>query len=152
MTHTFLESSALAKLFMEESGSSQLKKYITASFQADKDCHVASALAMLEVRSAIRRKQRMGLLSREDAVIAIQNLQEFWTGVTSQPLDSEVLKIAEANLDRAGLRTLDAIQLACCMRFAQQHPESRVVFVCCDLELLTTATNEGFPTFNPAAS
>jgi hypothetical protein len=73
---------------------------------------LVSVLALIEVRSAIRRRQRTGDISTVDAESAIAALVGESRRVIEQPVTAVVVQFASALVDRQDLRALDSLQLA----------------------------------------
>ena len=111
---------------------------------------LSSVLAIVEVRSAIRRRQYAGDLARTSAEQAVSSLDVESRRVVQHPVTSPVLATATALVDRQNLRALDSIQLATAMvaRDAQNRV-NEVLFVSSDQRLLEAATSEGFSVWDP---
>jgi predicted nucleic acid-binding protein len=143
----FLESSALVKLFVAEKGSDRMIHLAETSEDAMK---LASSLAQIEVRSAIRRRQRGGDITESDAADALRQLELEWRRLIEHPLTSSVVSHALAIVDRQFLRSLDAVQLATAIAAQASLPPGRqITFVCVDERLLKAAQAEGLKTLNP---
>ncbi|MGB7189641.1 MAG: type II toxin-antitoxin system VapC family toxin [Acidobacteriaceae bacterium] len=147
MTYYFLESSALAKLFIYEAGSEPLARLMEQTEDARK---LVSSLASLEVRSAIRRRQRMGEIPLEDADHALDDLSFENRRMMEQPLSPAVVDTARELLDAYPLRSLDALHLATCLVARETLQSTDICFVCSDKALLNAAESENFATLNPA--
>jgi predicted nucleic acid-binding protein len=122
----------LVKLFVAETGSSAM---IKLAEQTDDTKKLISALAMIEVRSAIRRRQYAGDTSQADAEFAVLALIEESRRLMQYPLTPLVLELAVTLVDQRNLRALDSIQLAS---------------VGSDTKLIEAAAAEGFTVWNPA--
>lgn len=146
MTSYFLESSAFAKLFVLERGSEAL---IRALERVDDPQKIVSALASLEVRSAIRRREREGDLVPADALQALHNLEAENLRIVEQPLSQAVIDVGRAVLDAHPLRAADALHLATCIVVRDTLRISDICFVSSDDALLKAADAERFPTLNP---
>jgi len=146
LTLYFLESSALAKLFIAELGSDRLIALIEPLAAAQK---LVSALGAVEVHSAIRRREREGDLSHNDADRALSILTAESASMTEQPINTPVIETAKQMLDRHRLRSLDAIQLASGWVARATAGVTDVVFVASDQTLLSAAEAEGFQVWNP---
>ena len=146
MTLYFLDSSALAKLFVAELGSAQLVDLIKPLLTAQV---VISTLAIVEVHSAIRRRERAGQLSSQHAAEALVMLPAEAAAMTEQPISTQVIETARQVLDRHPLRSLDAIQLASGLVARASNNTSNIVFVASDRVLLSAARAEGFQVWDP---
>lgn len=110
---------------------------------------VVSALARVEVVSALWRKAAIDEVSFDDAARAVRRFEADWRGVTQRPrfepiaLVEAVLGAAAALTATHGLRSLDAIQLACASAARAVEPECRTMVVL-DERLRRAAALEGF--------
>lgn len=110
-----------------------------------------SSLASIEVHSAVRRRERLGELSPEDAAVALAILATETAAMTEQTVNPPVVETARRMIDDHALRALDAIQLGSCWVARAASGITDVVFVASDAALLSAAANEGFQTWNPEA-
>ena len=111
---------------------------------------LSSVLAIVEVRSAIRRRQYAGDLARTSAEQAVSSLDVESRRVVQHPVTSPVLATATALVDRQNLRALDSIQLATAMVARDaQNQANEVLFVSSDQRLLEAAASEGFSVWDP---
>lgn len=147
MTLYFLESSALAKLFVQELGSDRLIALVEPLAPPQK---LVSSLGAIEVHSAIRRRERAGDLSHDDAAEALALLAAESASMTEQLINTPVIETAKQMLDRHALRSLDAIQLASCWVARAMSSITDIVFVASDHALLSAAQTEGFQIWDPA--
>ncbi|MGO9259438.1 MAG: type II toxin-antitoxin system VapC family toxin [Bryobacteraceae bacterium] len=146
MTLYFLESSALAKLFVEELGSDRLIALVEPLAPAQK---LVSSLGAIEVHSAIRRRERAGDLSPAHAAEALALLAAESASMTEQPINTPVIETAKQMLDRHALRSLDAIQLASGWVARAASGITDIFFVASDRALLSAAQAEGFQIWDP---
>lgn len=146
MTHYFLESSALAKLFVRERGTASLIRLIES---LDDRQVILSTLAHVEVYSALRRRERAGEIKPADAQLALQSLALECARMTEQTLNPAVVAAACQLMDRHALRALDAVQLASCLVARSLARATDFVFVCADHILLAAAEAEALQTLNP---
>jgi predicted nucleic acid-binding protein len=108
-----------------------------------------STLAVLEVRSAIRRRQRTGDISFEDADSALENVARERLRIVEQPVTAPVVETACAMLDDYPLRALDALQLATCIVARDILLSGEMHFISSDEVLLRSAEAEGLIVVNP---
>jgi len=108
------------------------------------------SLAQIELRSAIRRRERAGEIA---TVIAIQLLDAFRrhveTRFVTQTLTDFVLDIASELVDRHTLRAYDALQLAGYAALKNSLKSEPSFFVCADQQLLAAAKQEGMAVLDP---
>jgi uncharacterized protein len=144
----FLDTSALVKLYVQEPGTDQLLQLIS---DRPENRFAVSAVAVVEIRSAIRRRQRAGDIESEVATAILRNVQSHMeTRFIRQPVNDTVIDGAMEMIDRYGLRAYDAIQLAACLMLCAVAAES-YTFVCSDQRLLEAARSEQLRVFDPAA-
>lgn len=127
----YLDASAIVKLVVEESESGALRRALGA--WPDR---VSSALAIVEVHRAVRRREPAPRDYRVDTILA---------GLTLIPLERELLTTAAA-LDDPALRTLDALHVAT----AASLEADLGVLLAYDDRLLGAARTLGLPTDRPS--
>ncbi len=145
----YLETSALVKLYVREPGTERL---LSLADRSSENRLAILALAQVELRSAIRRRERNGEIP---AVAAAQLLEVFKRHVESrfitQTVTDYVLDIASMLLDRYPLRAYDAVQLAGYIALKSSAGADVPTFVCSDQELLSAAVQEGIPILDPCS-
>lgn len=145
----YLETSALVKLYIREPGTERLLE-LAAHVKGNRLAILA--LARVELRSAVRRRERNGEIARS---IARQLLELFQRHVearfVTQPINDFVLDTADGLIDRYALRAFDAIQLAGFLACQNSAGTDVPTFVCADAELLSAATREGCITLDPCS-
>jgi uncharacterized protein len=146
LTHYFLESSAFAKLFVRKKGSEPLVQLLE---QVQDSRKLVSSLASLEVRSAIRRRQRASEIPPSDVSGILIALEEEILLIVEKPISSAVIDAARRIVDIHSLRTLDALHLATCIVARDTLQVSDICFVSADDALLQAAEAEQFPILNP---
>jgi predicted nucleic acid-binding protein len=142
----FLDSSALMKLFVQEVGSAQVFDLMAHALPGQ--VHV-SALAFVEVRSAIRRRQAVKDIDHAAAEEAIANLEAERKGIPQQAVTENIHLLAQVLVDQHLLRSLDSVQLASAIVVAQDLHRG-FHFVCSDHRLSSAARAEGLPVLDPA--
>jgi uncharacterized protein len=149
MARYFFDSSALAKLYQPEAGSSRVEALVNESDRRI----LISRLTVVEMHSVFAGKVRMGNLSPADAA-AVRNhfLNDVATAVLTvlaikdhHYAEAERLLVQHGNQRR--LRTLDALQLAVALD-VQRHGSLDSV-VAADNALCEVAAAEGLPITNP---
>ncbi len=143
----YLDTSALVKLYIREPGTDQLLRL--ASRAANHRFAVLS-LTQVEFRSAIRKRERINDLEGTVASELITRFeQHLETKYVSQTVNSPVLDVAKALVDRYALRAYDAIQLAGCLALKRAAGGRSPTFVCADRHLLQAGGSEGLEVLNP---
>ena len=147
MSCYFLESTAFAKLFVREPGTDALIRLMEA---VEDNRKLIAASAPLEVYAAIRRRERDGGISPEDAAAALDILRMEAARTVQEPLNPAVLEAARQLLDRTELRWPDALQLGAAIVAREMFQDTEIVFVSASERLLGAAEAEGFNTLDPA--
>jgi predicted nucleic acid-binding protein len=128
VTVTYVESSALAKLIVVESGSKALRGYLRGRIM------VTSALTRLEVTRAVRKAKAQPTVGL-DAVFGVLTVVE---------IQQEILRLASV-LEPPELRSLDAIHLATALSIADELDG----FVTYDRQLGRAASAAGLSVASP---
>ena len=106
MSLAYFDTSALVKNYIQEAGSARVRELLgTYEF-------VSSAIAPIELRSAVRRRYRQGEITRQHYTAILTRVKQdrdFWQLVEPVP---QVLTKAEDLVVAYNVRTLDAIHLA----------------------------------------
>ncbi len=147
MTLYFCDTSAIIKLYHNEAGTDQMEN-IFNDIQSDM---IISELTTVEFYSALTKKVRTGEITNEAKNEAARNFrkdcQERFVVI---PLDSGTMKDARTIINQHGtqfsIRTLDAIQLAVCMKEQSSYD---LRFACSDLHLIRICELEGIMAINP---
>jgi predicted nucleic acid-binding protein len=146
----FLDTSAIVKRYIAESGSEWTRRLCTTH------SIVVSALALAEINSVFARRVREGSLSATDRDALLRSFHNHVVEYTLVDIDRAVLNVAGALLlsvpASIPLRSLDAIQLASAQSFATNAALSRLgslTVVSSDTRLLAAAQWAGFATDNP---
>jgi len=143
----FLESTAFAKLFVLEPGTEALIHLMEA---VEDNRKLISASAPLEVYAALRRRERAGAISPQDAVAALDILRLEAARMVQQPLNPAVLEAARQLLDRTTLRWPDTLQLGAALVARDMFQSTEIIFVSASQPLLEAARAEGFHALDPA--
>jgi predicted nucleic acid-binding protein len=109
-----------------------------------------SASTPLEVYGAIRRRERAGAISTEDATSALDSLRMEAARMVQEPLNPAVLEAARQLLDRTSLRWPDTLQLAAALVAREMFQDTEIIFVSASSQLLDAAKTEGFHIIDPA--
>ena len=147
MSCYFLEATAFAKLFVQEQGTSALISLMEA---VEDNRKLISASTPLEVYAAIRRRERSGALTPENATAALDSLRMEAARMVQEPLNPAVLEAARQLLDHTTLRWPDTLQLAAAIVARDMFQETEIIFVSASSQLLEAAKTEGFHTIDPA--
>jgi uncharacterized protein len=144
----YLETSALVKLYVYETGTDRLLG-LTASDARHR--FAILSLAQVEFRSAIRGRQRRGEIPTSEADELIESFRRHAEGkFLIQSFSDSLLDVASALIDSYPLRAYDAAQLAGFMVLRSTSGTDEPVFVCADRVLLSAARNEGCAILDPS--
>jgi len=143
----FLETTAFAKLFVQEQGTDALIRLMEA---VEDNRKLISASTPLEIYAAVRRQERTGSISPEDANAALEILRQEAARMVQQPLNPAVLEAARQLLDRSHLRWPDTLQLAAALVARDMFQGTEIIFVSASPHLLEAAKAEGFHALDPA--
>lgn len=147
MSCYFLEATAFAKLFVREAGTDALIRLMES---VEDNRKLIAASTPLEVYAAIRRRERTGAISHEDAAAALEILRLESARTVQQPLNPAVLECARQLLDRSTLRWPDAIQLSAALVARDMFHGTEIIFLSSSTNLLDAARAEGLRTMDPA--
>jgi predicted nucleic acid-binding protein len=142
----FLESTAFAKLFVQEPGTDALIRLMET---VEDNRKLIAASAPLEVYAAIRKRERAGDISSADASAAFEILRIEAARMVQEPLNPAVLESARQLLDRTKLRWTDAMQLGAALVARDMFRGTEIIFVSASQALLDAAKAEGMQTLDP---
>ena len=143
----YLDTSALVKLYVREAGTDRLLRLTRPELNHR---FALLAIAPVEFRSAIRRRERAGDIEEPVAVEIVNRFtQHMETMFIQQALNEAVLDTASRLIDRYPLRAYDAVQLAGCLVLKAVSGKQGPIFVCSDRPLLEVAGSERLPLLDP---
>ena len=149
MESFFLDTSALIKRYVDEEGTSQI---VGLPDRLDGGTLIILDVALLESRSAVRRREREGDIPAVDADRILKQIEEdAASSFLVQPSTAAVVEDAARLIDRHPLKAYDALQLAGCL-MARRGTPAPVTFVCADTRLCDAARVEGLTVMNPISS
>ena len=135
------------KLYVQELGTDRLLPLIS---NQPENRFAILATSVVEVRSAIRRRQRAGDIETTVAAAMLESMQSHMeTRFIRQAANDTVIDTALEVIDRYALRAYDAVQLAGCLVLCTISSEA-FTFVCSDHQLLKAARSEQLVVPNPA--
>ncbi len=145
----YLDTSALVKLYVYEPGT-ELMLGLTASNAGHR--FAILSLAQVELRAAIRRRQRVGEILGPAADDLIESFRRHSEGkFLIQSFSDSLLDVAFALIDGYALKAYDAMQLGGYLLLRSISGTEEPVFVCADKALLSAARNEGCPVLDPCS-
>ena len=146
MTFYYLEATAFIQLFVKGPGTSELIGLMEA---AEDNRKLTSAATPLEVYATVRRRERAGDITAEDAASALSVLRLESARMVQQPLNPAVLEAARQVLDRTRLRWTEALQLGAALAARDMFQGTEITFVSASAQLLEAAASEGFKVLEP---
>ena len=145
----YVDTSALAKLYVRESGTERMLQLASRSAQNQL---AVLALAQVEIRSTLRRRARAGEIDNSVAEHVLEIFQNhLQSRFLRQVMNEAILDFASALVDKHNLYTLDALQLAGYWVLKTSTGGIETVFVSADRDLLRAAEAEGIPNLDPCA-
>ena len=149
MANLYLDTSALIKLYIDEEGTPVM---LRLAEDLGDDRLTILDLTLVESRSAVRRRERQGDISGQDANRILNQFEEDVSSLyLVQPSSSAVIEDAARLIDLYPLRAYDALQLAGCLA-AHRGAPSPLTFVSADFDLCGAAGFEGLSVLNPLDS
>jgi hypothetical protein len=150
MSHYYLDTSALVKYYVSETGSGWVRALIRATPQP---LLVVSHIVPVEVFSALTRRLREEALTAEDFSLASSAfwrdyLNQFQIVIATAPIINAACEL----LERRSLRAFDAIHLAVALeanRSLVSHGRAPLVFLSADDRLNHAVSAEGLAVDNP---
>ena len=148
MAFYYLETSAVAKLYIREVGSDRV--LALAARSAENRLAILS-LTQVELRSAIRRREKAEDIAPHIATHLLETFgRHLETRFVTQPFNTAVLDFALALIDRHALRAFDAIQLGGYLAMKAAAGADAPIFVSADQALLAAARADGLQVFDPS--
>ena len=132
----YFDASALAKRYVQESGSASVRQQLRTGRIA------TSRLSAIEVASALARRQREGAFTTTERDRALNRLNADLAAWILVELTPDLASDAQQLLIRHGLRSGDAVQLASCL-YLQNETRERISFAAFDDRLTKAARAEG---------
>jgi predicted nucleic acid-binding protein len=165
MASYFFDTNALVKAYIYEPDGSDWVLGVISAKQPSHQLFI-SEIARVEIPSALYKIERARGYAQEITNLAINRFERHLNAENGyRNALYTILLINDAVLTEAqqllrayrsgtpkGLRSLDALQLACALRARKllaPEDQPQMVFVTIDKQLSGCASNEGFVTFNP---
>ena len=151
MASSFLDTSALAKLYHEEPGSEYVERIVSQPGSKG----IVSRLSLVEMESVFAMKVRAGTLDENGQSIALRRLRadiarnRLIVGPAIEPRHyRSAAKLLRLHGVSRGLHTLDALQLSIALDMLEASWIS--VMLSADKRLCEVAEARGCPAINPA--
>ena len=133
----YLDTSALLKLYIQETGSEEVVKLLTSV-----DSSGTNLLTYVEMASAIARAVRMELVFANEAQSTWKDFLADWELLVRLDISVQITKRAATLAWEHGLRGYDAIHLASALSW-QEAIDTPVVLTTYDRELWAAALKAG---------
>ena len=149
MPRYFLDTSALAKVYRQETGSGFVDRALSESGSQ----YVISRLAIVEMESVFALKARMGEIDQGSVEIARSRLEadlarrRFLVAAVNDEHFRSARQLLVKHASVEALRTLDSLQLSVALGLRQAGLVT--AFVAADQKLCPVASLEGFEVTNP---
>jgi predicted nucleic acid-binding protein len=139
----YADTSALAKVYVEEAGTRRMRERAVVS-----EAVASSVLAWPEALAMLARRRREGLLTAAEHDALRARFHADWLAIVAVDLDGRVLELVDQLVRDHPLRSADAVHLASALFL--QESGLVVEFACCDHTLIAAARRERLPVFDPA--
>ena len=148
MVTYYLDTSALLKLYVTETGSRWLQKIL-----ASNSINLSAQIAIIEMGSAFNRRLREGTVTENDyADLTALFRNDCLHAYRFIALSNQILNIAWNLLEHHPLRSYDSVHLATALFIQKQlleGGEEPLVFLSADEKLNAAAVAEGLTVDNP---
>lgn len=132
----YLDTSALVKQFLDEPGTERV-----LSLLREAQLIATSLIAYAEVRAALARAVRMGILTASQRKAAVASLDAIWPDYFKVSVSESVVLRAGGLADKYALRGYDAVHLASAVELSHAVEEP-LHFAAWDKRLLSAAGGE----------
>ena len=136
MSLLYLDSSAIAKLFIKEEHTGLVEAAVDTA-----DGLVCSVIGYVEVMGIFSRAHNQKRLSVEVRDDLVERFGLWWNGVNQLPVNARSIVAGGANAIKYGIRGIDGLHLAAAEEAQKSGP---VVFACFDERLAQIAYEGGF--------
>lgn len=135
----YLDTSALVKLYVEESASQLVRQAVR-----DAQLSVCHLIAYAETRAALARKRRSGEFSGRQCDLCKRELERTWPRFERMGIDEALVHQAGNLADHFGLRGYDSVHLAAAETvFRAAGPSVEFRFAAFDNSLIKAAAELG---------
>ncbi len=126
---TYLDTSALIKLYIKEEGTEIIRKAIESA-----DLVATSKVAYVEARAVLSRLRQEKMIKEKDYKLIKKSLQQDWNKYLVVELTDKVIDLGGDLTEKYNLRGFDAIHLASALILKKQLKQ-KVTGGCWDLRL-----------------
>ena len=136
----YLDTSALIKLYIEETGREMVIGAVSAA-----DRIVTSTTTYAEARAGLARRFREGDFTRDEHRTGVADLDRDWNTYLRLPVRESIALHAGELAERYALRGYDAIHLASALYLAERFEDLR--FLAFDQRLVDSARQARLPVY-----
>ena len=134
--NVYADTSALAKLLLEEPGSERMREVHQAA-----DSISSASIAYVELRAVLAAAQRDGRIPPAQRTVVRAELEALWLRIGEVAIDRVLLLAAADFAESQALRGYDAVHLAGLTRLAVS---ADIAFACWDKDLRAAAQRLGY--------
>jgi predicted nucleic acid-binding protein len=138
---TYLDASALVKLYIAERGSEEVRRIVEEAQSVG-----TATITRVEVTAALGKAVRVGVLAHDQAAVADASFRRDWPDFLRVPATEHLLERAAGLAWGHHLRGYDAVQLAAALSW-QEALESPVTMATFDRDLWTASASVGLGSF-----
>lgn len=121
MSFLYVDTSALVKLYIDEPGSRRVSEVAGRA-----ELVVTASVTYVEARAAIAARARLGHLTSEDEIQAVDWLDDDWAHLAVVQVTEDLVHAAGDLAQVHALRGYDAVQLAACLVAQRALPGLRM--------------------------
>jgi predicted nucleic acid-binding protein len=139
----YCDTSALVKLYVEEAGSSWVRRWIDTA-----DVVGIAAIGYVEAKAAFARAAHGGRVVRRQYRAMVADFEQDWHRYLVMDMSEQVIRLAGRLAERHRLRAYDAVHLAAALHLRARASEE-LTFLGFDEELNRAAGAEGLALVPP---
>jgi uncharacterized protein len=139
----YLDTSALAKRYLQEEGSSAVRALFRRGFIA------VARITYAELLAAVARARHLGVITEAQRTSAFERIEEDFDDLTIIEIRPSLLRRVPELVVRHPLRGYDAVQLAAALAIREQGGSVR--FWSADEQLVAAAKAEGLKALVPTS-
>ncbi|MDX8405185.1 MAG: type II toxin-antitoxin system VapC family toxin [Mariprofundus sp.] len=136
----YLDTSALLKLYVEESGTDQVKTFIGHASYI-----MTHLITYAEIRASLAKALRMHRIDSNNLLIKKQEIERDWQCMDILTPDETMIRRAADLAEQFGLRGYDSVHLAA-VEMLHKQAMIPLTFVCFDYDLNKAASALGINT------
>lgn len=135
----YLDTSALVKLYVEETGTREVQELVGKS-----KIMATSIVAYAEASSAFKRGFVEKIICEKEYNLCNSNFKNDWRSYLIVNIDSSLIFLAGDLAEKHNIRGFDSIHLASVIVLREKISNMDILFLCWDKKLAESAAREGF--------